>query len=120
MDFKDDYVRKAQVVRVVDGDTIDLLVDCGFGIHHKIRTRLKGVNCPEVRGVEREAGVAAREFVFSLSAKALERVLVRTTKYRKGKYGRYLAEIWNRYESNGDSLKSWGELIVENGHGKKA
>ena len=119
MDVRDTYVRAAKVLRVVDGDTVDLMVDCGFGIHHKIRARLKGVNCPELRGEEREAGVAAREFVFALSLRALDRVFVKTTKYRKGKYGRYLAEVWNRYEHDGESLKSWAELIVENGHGEE-
>jgi micrococcal nuclease len=37
----------ATVLGVVDGDTIDLMIDLGFNIHHKIRVRLYGVNTPE-------------------------------------------------------------------------
>lgn len=39
----------ATVLGVVDGDTIDLMIDLGFNIHHKIRVRLFGVNTPESR-----------------------------------------------------------------------
>ena len=43
------FCYNAKVVRVVDGDTIDLLVDLGFSIHHKVRVRLYGINTPESR-----------------------------------------------------------------------
>lgn len=39
----------AKVLNVVDGDTLDLMIDLGFNIHHKIRVRLFGVNTPESR-----------------------------------------------------------------------
>jgi len=43
------FCYSAKVKRVVDGDTVDLLVDLGFDIHHKIRVRLYGINTPESR-----------------------------------------------------------------------
>ena len=39
----------ATVLKVVDGDTIELMVDLGFSVHHKIRVRLYGINTPESR-----------------------------------------------------------------------
>ena len=39
----------AKVLRVVDGDTVDALVDLGFSVHRKIRVRLYGINTPESR-----------------------------------------------------------------------
>ena len=39
----------ATVLKVIDGDTIELMIDLGFNIHHKIRVRLYGVNTPESR-----------------------------------------------------------------------
>ena len=41
------YEYRAKVDRVVDGDTVDFIVDLGFKISFKIRTRLAGVNTPE-------------------------------------------------------------------------
>ena len=43
------FCYNAKVLRVVDGDTIDLMVDLGFSIHHKVRVRLYGINTPESR-----------------------------------------------------------------------
>jgi micrococcal nuclease len=44
------FTYRAKVLRVVDGDTYDLLVDLGFSISHKIRVRLRGVDTPETFG----------------------------------------------------------------------
>ena len=43
------YTYEAKVVRVVDGDTIDALIDLGFNVHKKIRIRMVGINTPESR-----------------------------------------------------------------------
>ena len=40
---------QAQIIRVVDGDTIDVLIDLGFDMHVKERVRLAGVDTPESR-----------------------------------------------------------------------
>lgn len=53
----------ATVLGVIDGDTIDLMIDLGFNIHHKIRVRLYGVNTPESRTkdlAEKEMGLKAK------------------------------------------------------------
>jgi micrococcal nuclease len=43
------YWYTGKVLNVVDGDTVDLMVDLGFSVHHKIRVRLYGINTPESR-----------------------------------------------------------------------
>ena len=53
---KPNYCFYAKVKRVVDADTIDLAIDCGFGIFRNERIRLAHVNAWEVRGEEREKG----------------------------------------------------------------
>ena len=78
---------------MIDGDTIDVLIDLGFYIKHQVRLRLLDVDTPEIRTrdkKEKEAGLRAKAFVISeLTGRELE---IRTSK--KGKYGRYLAIVF--------------------------
>ncbi len=91
------YTYEAEVKRVVDGDTIDLLVDLGFTVHVKVRVRLLGIDTPEVYGVkhgtpEHTAGLAASNRVKEILPVG-EKVRVRTEK-GTGKYGRWLASVY--------------------------
>jgi len=43
------YEYKIKVLRVIDGDTVDVLVDIGFSVHKKIRIRMMGIDTPESR-----------------------------------------------------------------------
>jgi micrococcal nuclease len=55
----------ATLLKVIDGDTVELMVDLGFSVHHKIRVRLYGVNTPESRTkdlAEKELGLKAKKF----------------------------------------------------------
>jgi micrococcal nuclease len=105
--MKPEYCYYAKVERVVDADTIDLLIDCGFSIIMKIRIRVAGIDAWEVRGPERPKGLLAKTFVENLLPVGAE-VTVKTGKY-KGKYGRYIGNIY----CNGIDLS---ETLVENGH----
>ena len=83
------YTYKAKVVRVVDGDTIDALIDLGFDIHKKIRIRMVGMNAPESRTrdlEEKKRGLAAKARLKGKNKFILESQGV-------GKYGRCLAVI---------------------------
>jgi endonuclease YncB( thermonuclease family) len=88
--------------RVYDGDTImDMYVDVGFGIHFVINGRLLDINAPEVRGVEREAGLKAQRYLEgALTAATLVEIVttrpanVRQPIAKKGKYGRWLIEVY--------------------------
>lgn len=82
---------QAQVVRVVDGDTIYLDIDLGFFIRMTISVRLYGVNTPELRGETRAAGLQAKAYV--ATALPVGSTVVAKT-YKAEKYGRYLADIY--------------------------
>ncbi len=82
----------ATVARIVDADTFDLVIDLGFGVSIKERIRLAGVDAWETRGEERPEGLAAKAFVEEVMPVGSV-VMIRTDKDR-GKYGRYIAEVW--------------------------
>lgn len=99
----------ADVDRVVDGDTIDLMVELGYGMYTKQRVRLARVDTPEVYGVkhsseEYQPGLEASKFTKEWLSKANGRVIVQIVD-GKGKYGRWIAEIYSPYgESLNDAL----------------
>tara|TARA_B100001057_G_scaffold399325_1_gene410188 strand:- start:27 stop:485 length:459 start_codon:yes stop_codon:yes gene_type:complete len=92
---------KVEVVKVVDGDTVDVDIDLGFGLWlKKQRVRLKGIDTPESRTsdkVEKVFGLAAKDFLIQQLQKSSEdgTDLVLRTKIDKerGKYGRILGEF---------------------------
>ncbi|GHE31522.1 hypothetical protein GCM10017673_37820 [Streptosporangium violaceochromogenes] len=84
------YVYAATVARVVDGDTLDLLVDLGFAVQTRQRIRLSGVYAPELGTPE---GEAAAEFTRRWVAEHGPGVLVRTLRDRRERYGRYLGVV---------------------------
>ena len=58
------YLYNAKLVRVIDGDTIDAVIDLGFDVWIKKRVRLYGIDTPEPRTrdlEEKKAGIAAKE-----------------------------------------------------------
>jgi len=60
------YVYAAEVVRVYDGDTIYMDIDLGFRMWLREEPlRLWGIDTPEVRGEDKEAGIAVRDLVAS-------------------------------------------------------
>ena len=85
------YEYKTKVVRVVDGDTVDVDIDLGFGVWlRKERVRLLGVDTPESRTRDKEEkkyGLAAKAF---LTEKLGDSPILKTTKDGKGKFGRIL------------------------------
>ena len=109
------YEYRARCERVVDGDTIDVVIDLGLGVFKRERLRLLGINAPEVRGDEREAGKEASRFLCSFIEG--RSIVIRTFKDRKGKYGRYLAVVF--YSQAGTDFNVNAHL-VENGHAVKA
>ena len=82
------YEYSAEVIRVIDGDTLEVRLDLGFKIQHTTTLRLAGLNAPEMRTDE---GHAAKAW---LTAELSEKkIFVETIKDKKEKYGRYLAKI---------------------------
>ena len=118
------YQYRAQVKAVIDADTIDVLIDLGFGVHTMQRLRLYGIDAPEMRT---EAGKIAKEYVKTilLGADAPMWVYIHTFKDRKDKYGRKLAVLYFdpiTMVEDSDEAKiemmpnSLNRRIVQNGH----
>jgi micrococcal nuclease len=97
--------------RVYDGDTVlDLILDLGFNIRFEIKTRLYGINAPEVRGSERESGLKSREWLAEHMDKAkIKNKLLIESHREQGKYGRWLITIW------ADDI-NLNRLMVEEGY----
>lgn len=113
----------AKVERVVDGDTLDLSVDLGFKISFDIRVRLLGVDTPEVYSAkkgseERKLGMAATEFVEQWVEENGtgddKQLLVETHKDKKGKFGRWLAELRSLEEGS----VTLNQALISSGHAK--
>lgn len=94
----EDYVREAKLLRIVDGDTLDLEVDLGFYTYQRIRVRLNGIDTPEIFGVKKGseeytkgqvASDATKEWFDTHAPDGM--VLLQT--YKAGKYGRWLADV---------------------------
>ena len=85
------YTYTATVSRIVDGDTIYVDVELGFFLRQHMKLRLAGINTPEIRGSEREAGLQAKVFV-ERAIPVGTRVVIKTSKL--GKYGRYIADVY--------------------------
>jgi len=107
------YHYRAVVRKVYDGDTCTVDIDLGLGSwFHGEKLRLYGINAPEVRGVERPTGLRSRDFLRSqIQGKE---VILQTIKDKKGKYGRYLANIWLEDESG--NLSNVNDLLVQQGY----
>ena len=90
------YEYKCKLVKVVDGDTIDVDIDLGFGVWlQKQRIRLYGIDTPESRtsdDVEKIYGMAAKDFLIKWTNSG--GLSIKTHKDAKGKFGRILGEIW--------------------------
>jgi micrococcal nuclease len=106
------YIYKAELIRVVDGDTVDLIIDLGFDTLRKERFRLYGVDAPEMNTL---AGKEAKAWLWE-ALQPLEPIYVQTiqlsTKAKRDKYGRFLAVL---YSNLGDIRKSLPKetLVVE-------
>ena len=104
------YKYGAKLVRVVDGDTADVMIDLGFDTWVKARLRFKGVDTWEKRTRNKEVkGLAASAFTKEHLERNNGNFIIQS--YGKGKYGRVLAEIFIDGED-----KSLNQLLIENGH----
>ena len=95
------YEYKCKILRVVDGDTVDVDIDLGFGVWmHKERVRINGIDTPESRTRDKEEkvfGLAAKERVKELlpigSMQVLKTEIDKSGEDKKGKFGRILGDF---------------------------
>ena len=106
------YVRKVE--NVVDGDTIDVLIDLGFDILFASRVRLAGIDTPESRTkdlAEKALGLEAKEYL-KKALKDAKSVVIKTEKMNSSeKYGRILGWIY----VNGDTV-SLNDMMINDGY----
>jgi len=109
----DKHNYSAKLMRVVDGDTCDAMIDLGFDTWVKKRIRFYGVDTWESRTrnlEEKKKGLAAKDYVKDLLENSDEGKFVLKS-YGVGKYGRVLGELFVK-----GNEKSVNELLKENGH----
>jgi endonuclease YncB( thermonuclease family) len=109
----DKHIYSAKLVRVVDGDTADAMIDLGFNVWVKNRIRFMGVDAWESRTRNKEEkvkGLAAKAYVKDILENSDEgKFLLKS--HGVGKYGRVLGELFVK-----GNEKSVNELLKENGH----
>jgi micrococcal nuclease len=104
------YYYKVEILRVVDGDTVDVRMDLGFNVWHKCRVRLVGINAPESRTRDKEEkkrGLAAKDWLINILESAQTDIEMQS--HGVGKYGRVLGVLYiNDVNIN--------DLMVKEGH----
>ena len=104
--------RVDKVTKIVDGDTIDVMLDLGFDIKYKSRVRLFGIDTPESRTrdkVEKKYGLLSKKFLQEQIKKS-KKVAIKTYKGDEtGKFGRILGDVF----LDGKSVNS---LMCTKGH----
>jgi micrococcal nuclease len=88
------YEYNAELIRIIDGDTVDCWIDLGFDIRIKERVRLAGIDAPETRTRDLEEKKKGFESKKWLEDNLEPSFILATTKYyRTGKYGRTIGNL---------------------------
>lgn len=118
------YEYKATLLKVVDGDTVDVDIDLGFGVClRNERVRIMGIDTPESRTrnkIEKLFGIAAKKRLEQLLTKD---VVLKTFKSRDGedakeKFGRILGDFYVYYPEQ-DRWCMVTEIMIQEGHAVK-
>ena len=116
------YEYRCKLIRVIDGDTMDIDIDLGFGVWLKgERVRLYGIDTPESRTrdlEEKRYGLAAKAFATKFLDD--EWLVLKTKEYdAKGKFGRILGELWyNDININQKMIKEY-HAVAYHGQSKE-
>lgn len=103
------YIYNAKVVKIVDADTVDVMVDLGFEVYKKVRTRLAGINAPELNTNE---GKVAKAFL--VGALPVDTPVIIVSK-DYDKYGRSVAVIYQENVNINQMLLDSGYAIPYKG-----
>jgi len=115
------YEYRTKLIKVVDGDTVDVDIDLGFGVWlKKERVRIMGIDTPESRTsdkVEKVFGLAAKKRLKELLGKSpvLRTQVARDGEDMKGKFGRILGDF-DVYDATTDSWRAVTAVMAEEGH----
>lgn len=118
---------RGHVIRVIDGDTVEVRIDLGFDVYTNQKMRLYGIDAPEMRGEQKLAGRAAAAHLIGLvqehsvnsgndvlPEETLSELYVSTLKDKTGKYGRYLGYLIG-YDKESRSFVNLNERMVSDG-----
>jgi micrococcal nuclease len=106
------YTYKAKLVRVINGDTLDIEIDLGFDIIIKQRLKLYGIDTPDSRSTNvdiKQKGLDVKQRLMDLLNKEFK---VETILNKRGKYGRILGKIYVVVDNNEVCIN---ELLVDEG-----
>ena len=110
------YEYRCKVVHIVDGDTVDVDIDLGFGVWmKKQRIRLYGIDTPESRTrdlEEKKYGLAAKAYLTGMLDDEAG-ITLKTHKDAEGKFGRILGELWRTTNYADQSIN---EYMIEKHH----
>ncbi len=115
------YEYRATIIKIVDGDTVDVDIDLGFNVVLRDeRVRIAGIDTPESRTrdlEEKKFGLAAKARVKQLLGKTcvLKTQINKSGEDMKGKFGRILGDF-NVYDSDTDSWKLLTSILISEGH----
>jgi micrococcal nuclease len=108
------YNYKAKVLKIIDGDTIDVVIDLGFNLSITQTVRFSEIDTPELHKtknpLEKTAGIIVKQFLENVILN--KEIFVKTIKY-DDKYGRYLAEVFT------DSGIHINSLLLAKGYANK-
>ena len=112
------YEYSCKILRVIDGDTVDVDIDLGFGVWmHKERVRLHGIDTPESRTrdlEEKKYGLAAKEYVKGFLPIGSQQTLT-TEKDKTGKFGRILGKFLV-HDVKEDREMHLGQIMIREHH----
>jgi len=115
------YEYRVNVIKVVDGDTVDVDIDLGFGVWlRNERVRIMGIDTPESRTsdkVEKKFGLAAKNRLKQLLGKqaVLRTQVGKGGEDMKGKFGRILGDF-EAYDAKNDRHTMVTEILIQEGH----
>lgn len=101
------YTYKIKITSVYDGDTVNGTVDLGFNVHMDIKVRLARIDTPELRDKDvkkKELAYQARDFLRDIVKLYGDELIIQTT--GKGKYGRWIGELYAQNMPHADMYKN--------------
>ena len=106
---------RCKLIKVIDGDTIDIDIDLGFGVWlRNQRIRMYGIDTPESRTrdlEEKKYGLAAKAFLSEMLDDS--HLILKTHKDERGKFGRILGEVWRTTNFADQSINNY---MIEKHH----
>ena len=116
------YEYKALVERVVDGDTIDVIIDLGFKTWKKVRVRMEGINTPESRTrdlEEKKRGLAAKDRLVEILKYNDNKCILKVSGV--GKFGRAIASVYvdtlsPTSDQSSMTIVNVNKQLIEEGH----